>query len=414
MNGKKVLQLGYGMQGKAVLYDLIKNDCISKVILADISSEISKLQEIYGKEKLEVVLLDASDFESIKKLMEKVDIVAEVLPGPFALPVAKLASEVGVSLVSSMYLVNPGEQDISKRKKQMYEVEQINKISKSKNITILQEFGMDPGIDLVLTKNVIDKLDTVEALHSYGAGFPERESAETSPLLYKFTWSVIGVMRSYLRPAKYIKNNDVVNVQADEVFLPEHTHTLNIESLKDYLECFPNGDSVHYADLLGIKNNVKSMGRYICRWPGHASFWSKMAKCGFLNEDPIDCNGLKVSPVQFCASLLGNNSKFFYGENERDVALIRVDARGFKNNKPVRFINQIIDKRDLETGFTSMQRTVGFTVSIGVQMILDGRISKSGVLTPFDVPFEDFMSELGKRNIVLDSFEEKWDGSLEP
>jgi saccharopine dehydrogenase-like NADP-dependent oxidoreductase len=35
-----------------------------------------------------------------------------------------------------------------------------------------------------------------------------------------------------------------------------------------------------------------------------------------------------------------------------------------------------------------MQRTVGFTLSIGARLILEGKLRKPGVLTPLDVPYE--------------------------
>ncbi|WP_334138646.1 saccharopine dehydrogenase family protein [Thermovirga lienii] len=413
MAGKTVLQLGYGMQGKAALYDIVKSPIVSKVILADASTQVLDVPKAPGFEKVEAVVLDASDQKAMEELMKKADIVMELLPGPFALRAARLAAQVGVSLVSSMYFVNPGEQDPEKRQAQKEELQKIHQEASSKGATILQEFGMDPGIDLVLTKNALDKLDVVEALHSYGAGFPEKEVAEKNPLGYKFTWSIIGVMRSYLRPARYIKDSQIVDVPADEMFMPEHTHILEIPELGGPLECFPNGDSASYAELFGVKGTVKSMGRYICRWPGHGAFWSRMAKCGFLNEAPIKCGDACVFPVEFCASLLGSQKQFFYEDDERDVALIRIDARGYSNGKPIRVINQIIDKRDLKTGFTSMQRTVGFTVSIGAQMILQEKISEKGVLSPIQVPFQPFISELAARDIVFTSSEEHWDGRLD-
>lgn len=410
---KTVLQLGYGMQGKAALYDIVKSPLVSKVILADASPQVLEVPKTPGFEKVEAVVLDASDQKSMAELMKKANVVMELLPGLFALSVARLAAQVGVSLVSSMYFVNPGEQNSEKRQAQKRELEQIHQEAFSKGITILQEFGMDPGIDLVLTQNALGKLEVVEALHSYGAGFPEKKVADKNPLSYKFTWSIIGVMRSYLRPARYIKDSQVVDVPADDMFMPEHTHLLEVPELGGSLECFPNGDSTAYAKLFGVEKTVKSMGRYICRWPGHGAFWSKMAKCGFLNEEPIKCSNVSVSPVEFCASLLGSQKQFFYEDDERDVALIRIDARGYKEGKPVRVINQIIDKRDLKTGFTSMQRTVGFTVSIGAQMILDGKISERGVLSPIQVPFQPFISELAARDIVFTSSEEHWDGRLD-
>ncbi len=412
MSGKTVLQLGYGMQGRAALHDIIRNPLVSKVILADASDEVLKVPERQGHEKVEAVLLDATDHRAMAELMKRADVVMELLPGIFALPTARLAAEVGVSLVSSMYLVNPGEQDPVKRQEQQTEVAAIHEMARKKGITIVEEFGMDPGIDLVLGRKTLDRLDTVEAFHSYGAGFPEKEAAD-NPLSYKFTWSIIGVMRSYLRPARYLDNGSVVEVPADRMFAPAYTHLLDLPEMGAPLECFPNGNTLAFADLFGIEDTVKSMGRYICRWPGHGAFWNTMAQAGFLGEEPVQCGDVSVSPATFCASLLGSQKQFFYAEDERDVALIRTDARGYRDGRPVRVVNQIVDKRDLETGFTSMQRTVGFPVSIGAQMILDGRLEKKGVVNPMEVPFDPYMTELEKRGIRFSTREEAWDGRLE-
>lgn len=413
MAGKTVLQLGYGMQGKAALHDLLQNPWISKVILADASPEVMKVPRTPGYEKVEAIQLNASDKSAIVALMERADVVIELLPGIFALPTAKLAAEVGVSIVSSMYLQNPGEQDPRNREEQRREVEAIDEMAKAKGITILEEFGMDPGIDLVLGRKTLDQLDEVVAFHSYGAGFPEKEAAD-NPLGYKFTWSIIGVMRSYLRPARFLQDGEVVEVPADKMFAPCFTHILDLPEMGGPLECFPNGNTLAFAKLFGIEGTVRSMGRYICRWPGHGAFWNTMAQSGFLGEEPVQCGDTSISPAAFCASLLSSQEQFFYKEDERDVALILTDARGYRDGKSVRVVNQIIDRRDLETGFTSMQRTVGFPVSIGIQMILDGRLDKKGVVSPMEVPFEPYMEELSKRGISFTTHIEDWDGRLEP
>jgi saccharopine dehydrogenase-like NADP-dependent oxidoreductase len=69
----------------------------------------------------------------------------------------------------------------------------------------------------------------------------------------------------------------------------------------------------------------------------------------------------------------------------------------------------VIDKRDLETGFTAMTRTVGFAASIGAHMILRGDIQKRGVLSPArDVPYEPFVDELKKRGIHMEHSVSAW------
>ena len=62
--------------------------------------------------------------------------------------------------------------------------------------------------------------------------------------------------------------------------------------------------------------------------------------------------------------------------------------------------HRLVDRRDLETGFFAMNRTVGFPASIGAQMILSGNIEARGVLSPAKhVPVETFLAELEKRKM---------------
>jgi saccharopine dehydrogenase-like NADP-dependent oxidoreductase len=71
-------------------------------------------------------------------------------------------------------------------------------------------------------------------------------------------------------------------------------------------------------------------------------------------------------------------------------------------------------KMNLKIGYTAMQRTVAYPMSIGTQMIMDGRLSKRGIVEPLAVPFEPFVAELGKRGLDITRKVEHWDGSIEP
>jgi len=413
MKGKKVLQLGLGMQGKAALYDIVKSDSVSEVIVADSSPDLSRYIATIGSEKIKPLNLDATNTSVIRDLMKKVDIVIELLPNTFAYPIGQMAAEIGVNLVSSSYFANINEQDSRKRQQRQKDLEELHKEAQKKDISILCEFGMDPGIDLILSKQVVNELDEVQVFYSYGAGFPDK-GAGNNPIHYKFTWSIAGVLGSYLRSARVISEGKSIDIKAEDMFAPENTHVLKVDEIGFPLECFANGDSAHYASLLGIKEKVFNMGRYICRWTGHGAFWYVMAKSGLIDSNPVEVKGTKISPNRFVADILASQKQFYYGENERDVALIRIDGRGLKNGKPTRIIYQIIDKRNLETGFTSMQRTVGFTASIGAQMILDGILKKKGLLSPMDVPFDYFLKELQKRGMDIRRMEFDWKGEMEP
>jgi saccharopine dehydrogenase-like NADP-dependent oxidoreductase len=395
---KKALLVGLGMQGKAALHDLVDSGDVSQVVVVDNQPGLETYVSRYPSGKVSLHCLDAADEAGMSRLMRGIDVVVEALPGPFALPLGRLAAECGVSLVSSMYYLNPGEQDAGKILSARKEIQRVDQQAKEKGAVILTEFGLDPGLDLIMGARAIGEMDEVREFYTYGAGIPG-PNARSNPLKYKFSWSIIGVIRSYRRPARVISGGEVVNIEAARMFEAGNCHTLDLPEIGVPLECFPNGDSVHYAELLGIMDTVEVMGRYTCRLPGHCAFWDTMVKSGFLDEVPVRQGDVSASPAQFTAAILASQEQFHYTGDEQDMTFIRVDARGTRRGKDTRVIYQLIDTRDLKTGFTSMQRTVGFTLSLGARLILGKKLQKSGLLTALDVPYESVFPALEKHNI---------------
>jgi lysine 6-dehydrogenase len=384
-NSMKVLLLGVGMQGKAALHDLVDHDV--EVVAAD--REVDALREYVesrGYAGITCEQVDAADSASIDRLMATgVDVAVDLLPVPFIPAVTRSALSHGVHLVNTFY--------------PLPEVEALADEAVDRGVTILPEFGMDPGIDLVLLGQAARSLDSVDGIASYGAGFPE-PSACDNPLNYKVTWTFEGVLRSYRRAARLIRGGKVVDIGEREMFAAEHIHEIDIDGLGT-LEAFPNADALEYADLLGLDAaNMREMGRYVLRWPGHAALWKTLVDLGFLEDEPVDTGGKQVHPKEFLAAML--EPQMQYRDDERDVVVVRIDVSGLKGGQPARRVLQVIDRRDLDTGFTAMSRTVGYTASIGAQMIGDGTITKRGLLTPVhDVPFDPFVSALDERGIVV-------------
>lgn len=405
--GGKVLMLGFGMQGKAAFYDLLNCEFVNSITVVDTNPNLRTEVEKYKKNtNKNVIIKNLSIHENeddILTIMKDSDVVVELLPAKFTFKALQMAVEAGVSLSSAMYFHDASEDNPVKIKQRQEDLNTINKIAKEKGIILLSEFGLDPGLDLVIGKKALSEFDEVHEFYSYGAGFPEISSTD-NPLKYKFTWSIAGVMLSYLRPAVIVKDGENVSIPAYEMFTNDNIHHLTIDELGGTLECFPNGNAAHYAEVMGIKNTVKNMGRYICRWDGTGAFWERMAKCGFLNKEPIDVNGFKVIPYEFCAALLGSQEQFFYSKNQRDVCLIRMDVKGLKEGKEKHVVYQAIDYRDLETGFTAMSRTTGFTAAVGAELILQGKIHKIGIISPLDVEYEYVYDAMCQRGITINVY----------
>ncbi|MGD9047521.1 MAG: saccharopine dehydrogenase C-terminal domain-containing protein, partial [Anaerolineae bacterium] len=233
-------------------------------------------------------------------------------------------------------------------------------------------------------------------------GFPE-PAATDNPLKYKVTWTFEGVLRSYLRAGRVIREGRVVEIEATEIFRPEQIHELEVEGL-GRLEAFANGDALKYAGLLGLDPaGLRNLGRYVLRWPGHCKLWQTLVDLHLLDDEPAFVDGVAVDRKRFLAAVIEPHIRYQAGE--RDVVVVRIDVRGRKDGRRTRLVHQVIDLRDLETGHTAMSRTVGYTASIGAQMIARGQISKPGLLSPVnDVPYDLLVRELQKRGIQVTSW----------
>ena len=383
----KALVFGLGLQGKAVVHDLEHSDAISEIVAADLAAE--EAQAYVGRKgyrKVRVVQMNASDAAALEQLIHesRPRILVCMLPPDFQPRLARAAVDAGVPYVSSSYTGTLIELD---------------SLAREQGVAVLPEMGMDPGIDLILGRLAVDELDVVHGMRSYGAGLPEPACAGDNPIHYKITWTFEGVLKAYMRPARFLKDGLEVAIPGGQIFRQENGHTLEVPGV-GVMEAYCNGDAIRYIDIFGLGPELKEMGRFAMRWPGHNSFWDVMAALGFLDEDPTRIGDCEISPRRFVVEHLTPRLQF--RDIERDMVVIRVEAWGLKNQMPRRVTYELIDYRDLTTGLFAMNRTVGFTASIAAQLILTGRIQRKGVLTPVrDVPHHEVLRELEKRGMQV-------------
>jgi lysine 6-dehydrogenase len=383
-----ILLLGVGMQGKAALHDLYRDPTVERIIAAD--GDLPALREHvrergYGK-RVVCEHVQAEDAGSIAGLMASGPaVVVDLLPSRFSPAVGRAALQARAHLVNSVYVLP--------------EMRALAAEVAAAGLTFLPEFGMDPGIDLVLLGRAAGLFDRIDTIDSYGAGVPEASAAD-NPIRYKVTWTFAGVLRAYMRGGRLVRDGRVVEIGSREMFSPENVHEVEIPGLGRF-EAFANGDAVAYAGQLGIEPRaLKRLGRYSFRWPGHCAFWKKLVDLHLLDDEPLTVGGATVSKREFLAAAMEPYIRL--GRDERDVAVIRVDITGEKAGRRMRAVLQVLDYRDLETGFTAMNRTVGYTTSIGALMIAGGRLKKRGLLSPLrDVPYGLFKDDLNRRGIQV-------------
>jgi saccharopine dehydrogenase-like NADP-dependent oxidoreductase len=383
----KALVFGLGLQGKAVIHDLEQSDAVSEILAADAAAEQARTYVgRKGYRKVRVVQVNASEPAALQQLVResRPRVLICMLPPDFQPGLARAALDAGVPYVSSSYTGDLVELDAPAREK---------------GVIILPEMGMDPGIDLILGRLAVDELDVVHGMRSYGAGLPEPACAGDNPIHYKITWTFEGVLKAYMRPARFLRDGHETAIPGGQIFRPENGHTMVVPGV-GALDAYYNGDAIRYIDIFGLGPELKEMGRYAMRWPGHNQFWNVMAELGFLDEASTPAGGAGISPRRFVVEHLTPRLQF--RDNERDMVVIRVEAWGVKNQKPLRVVYELIDYRDLATGLFAMNRTVGYTTSIAAQLILAGKIRKTGVLTPVrDVPVSEVVRELEKRGMKV-------------
>ncbi|UCE12475.1 MAG: hypothetical protein JSV04_09795, partial [Candidatus Heimdallarchaeota archaeon] len=212
---------------------------------------------------------------------------------------------------------------------------------------------------------------------------------------------------TYYRKAQIIRNGEVVKIRESDIFNTINIHEIEIGDV-GRLEAFPNGDALRYLQSIGIEENsaefrtIKHMGRYTMRWPGHCAFWKKLVDLHFLDHEPIIIDGKEINRRNVLAKIIGPHIQL--KDTEKDLAILLIEVIGKKNGEKTHAVYQLVDKRDLTTGFTAMSRTVGYTVSIGAQLIGNGLIAKTGILSPVnDIPYDIFKQELKNRGIIIKS-----------
>ncbi|CAG0923590.1 unnamed protein product, partial [Notodromas monacha] len=146
---------------------------------------------------------------------------------------------------------------------------EVTSVAVAAGITIVNEVGLDPGIDHLLAMEYIDSVHLkggkIESFVSYCGGLPAPEHSE-NPLRYKFSWSPRGVLLNALSGAKYVLDGKIIEVppgalmsSAEPVgFLPGFA-----------LEGYPNRDSLIYQEMYGI-SEAKTVLRGTLRYFGFA------------------------------------------------------------------------------------------------------------------------------------------------
>jgi saccharopine dehydrogenase (NADP+, L-glutamate forming) len=430
---KKALILGAGMVAKPMIDYLLEDGGI-EVVMA--SRTISKAEKILNKRKNgRAVQLLADDDKKLDDLIGSVNIVVSLLPYTYHVKVAKICLSHGIPLVTTSY-VNPQMQELDKE-------------ASAKGILILNEIGLDPGIDHMSAMRIINEVRSrggfIEEFRSYCGGLPASE-ANDNPWGYKFSWSPRGVLMAGRNDAKYLKKSELIEIEGKNLF--KHNWPIKINRLD--LETYPNRNSLPYKKLYGI-DKAKTIYRGTLRYPGWCRTMQVVSELGLLTE--TEMNGLKnesyinilrkilkidhnIDPREYIAELykikpedeiirklawldIFSDKKFReesttpldflsmltlekmkYQSGERDMIILYHDFLAKFPYHLEKITSTLIDY-GIPNGDSSMSRTVSLPAAIAVKLILDGKITETGVRIPVEEEiYHPVLDELEKLGIV--------------
>ena len=149
-------------------------------------------------------------------------------------------------------------------------MEKLNLKAEQAGILILNEIGLDPGLDHLAAMKIIDNCrergEEIESFISWCGGLPTPEYAINNPFKYKFSWSPRGVLLATQNSAKYLKDGKIIEVNGDEL-LKSVEKIDNLHSIMKF-EGIPNRDSLKYIKLYGLEGTkLKTMFRGTLRYP---------------------------------------------------------------------------------------------------------------------------------------------------
>ncbi|MBL7135141.1 MAG: saccharopine dehydrogenase NADP-binding domain-containing protein [Candidatus Marinimicrobia bacterium] len=430
---KNVLVLGAGLVSRPLVRYLLDEPEFHVKVASRTVSKAEKL--IQGHPRGNAQALNVKDTEQLRDLIKECDIAISLLPYTYHVKVAEMCIEFKKNMVTTSYISAP--------------MKILDENARKANVLILNEIGVDPGIDHMSAMRIIHKVENsggkVVSFRSYCGGLPAPE-ANTNPFGYKFSWSPRGVLMAGRNDAKYLENGKVIEIPGKELF--KHHWPLEIED-EGLFETYPNRDSIPYIETYGLKY-AHTMFRGTIRNIGWCDTLYCIAKLGLLNDaGRDDLKGITfddligklvntregISTHEATEKFLGDDAtervfdmldwlglfssetlpdennlldvmtdkflkKMSYEKNERDMIVLFHDFIAEWSDKKKRITSTLIDF-GIPDSDSSMARTVSLPAAIATKMILKGKIDVTGVHAPvLSEIYNPVLDELETMNIV--------------
>ncbi len=397
---RNILLLGAGKSSSVLLHKLheMSQNKSVKITIVDLVLDHIKYHDSLSFVKQAI---DINNRELLEDVIVTQDIVISLMPPDLHLQVAKLCLECKKHFISASYL---------NEKIKALEPEILRK-----GLFFVNEMGLDPGIDHLLAMEMImdikNKGGIIHTFESYCGGLVAPES-DDNPLHYKITWNPLNIVNAGKAGARYLENNDLVSLTHKQVF--EQHKTVVIQGSGNF-EMYANRDSLPYIDLYGLQG-VDTFVRGTLRLPGFCASWSNLIEMGLTDENKIINDELLREMEQLASNnavkwLLKDTTvkapanatsylldtivhKLYFKDNDKDRVVL-YHKIGYSLDGKLRFNDFVLDRKGKDKQETAMAETVGLPLLACVELILENKFIKPGILLPSDTEvFELVLNKL--------------------
>jgi saccharopine dehydrogenase-like NADP-dependent oxidoreductase len=343
----KVTVLGAGMVGSAIAADLKTS---FSVVSVDIDrNALKKLETNHG---IDCVHGDLSDSLFVKSVVADSDVVVSAVPGFMGYNTLKSVIEAGKNVVDIAFFPEDSAP--------------LDKLAREKGVIAVTDMGVAPGMCNVILGYHYSRMKVNSYLCLVG-GLPRKR---VWPWEYKAPFSPCDVIEEYVRPARYRENGkDVVRPALSDPELISFEECGTLEAW--------NSDGLR--SLLRNMPDIPNMKEKTMRWPGHIEKARILRESGFFSNEPVEINGVFISPLQMTEKILFSKSNWKLGVEEEEFTVMRVVVGGEQDGEPVEYTWELFDEYNRETKTSSMARTTGYACTAAVNAVLSGLYTEKGL-----------------------------------
>jgi lysine 6-dehydrogenase len=341
--------LGGGRQGTAAAYDMAKYGEAKRVLIADINLDVAqksadRINKLIGEPIAEAHQVDVTNHTQLKAFLEGVDSFLSAVPYWHNPAITEAAIEAQACMT-----------DLGGNTDLVREQLKLSPQAKEAGIAIIPDCGQVPGMGTSLMVYAMSLLDETDEVTMWDGGNPLNPKP---PFNYILTFHIAGLTNEYYGFANFIRDGELVKVPT---FLNEDYEIVEFPEPIGTMEAFVAGGGTSTMPWT-FEGQLKTLWNKTLRWPGHFTEWKAYIQAGLLEVDPIEVQGVEISPREVFHALI--EPKIRAKPGEPDLVIVRVLAKGRKNGRKAHMMVELIDRYDEETGFTAMERTTGWDASI--------------------------------------------------